>query len=118
MFVFLNLYELQCNLGIALPVLPVNNSCFPFPQQLSQSTESEAGGWGGESNREIREPLTSLGRRWAVSNKEHGRSQINETQIAPSQREMGLSAELLAPWVLFSTQATLSLFSGFILGQF
>lgn len=46
-------------------VLPVNNSCFPFPQQLSQlpqSTESEAAGWGGESYKEIRESLTSLGR--------------------------------------------------------
>lgn len=48
-----------------LLVLPVNNTSFPFPQQLSQlpqSTDSEAGGWGGESYREIREPLTSLGR--------------------------------------------------------
>lgn len=46
-------------------VLPVNNTRFPFPQQLSQlpqSTESEAGGWGGESYKEIRESLTSLGR--------------------------------------------------------
>ena len=44
---------------------PENNTCFPFPQQLSQlpqSTESEAGGWGGESYKEIRESLTSLGR--------------------------------------------------------
>ena len=43
----------------------VNNTRFPFPQQLSQlpqSTESEAGGWGGESYKEIRESLTSLGR--------------------------------------------------------
>ncbi|XP_010783650.1 protein SCAF8-like isoform X2 [Notothenia coriiceps] len=31
--------------------------------QLPQSTESEAGGWGGESYKEIRESLTSLGRR-------------------------------------------------------
>ncbi|MED6235333.1 hypothetical protein ATANTOWER_023513 [Ataeniobius toweri] len=30
--------------------------------QLPQSTESEAGGWGGESYKEIRESLTSLGR--------------------------------------------------------
>ncbi|KAI9537559.1 hypothetical protein NQZ68_023804 [Dissostichus eleginoides] len=29
--------------------------------QLPQSTESEAGGWGGESYKEIRESLTSLG---------------------------------------------------------
>lgn len=46
-------------------MLPVNNTSFPFPQQLSQlpqSTESEAGGWGGESYKEIRESLTSLGR--------------------------------------------------------
>lgn len=46
-------------------ILPVNNTRFPFPQQLSQlpqSTESEAGGWGGESYKEIRESLTSLGR--------------------------------------------------------
>lgn len=46
-------------------LLPVNNTRFPFPQQLSQlpqSTESEAGGWGGESYKEIRESLTSLGR--------------------------------------------------------
>lgn len=46
-------------------MLLVNNTRFPFPQQLSQlpqSTESEAGGWGGESYKEIRESLTSLGR--------------------------------------------------------
>lgn len=46
-------------------VLPLYNTRFPFPQQLSQlpqSTESEAGGWGGESYKEIRESLTSLGR--------------------------------------------------------
>lgn len=46
-------------------VPPVNNTSFPFPQQLSQlpqCTENEAGGWGGESYKEIRESLTSLGR--------------------------------------------------------
>lgn len=46
-------------------MLLVNNTRFPFPQQLSQlpqSTEREAGGWGGESYKEIRESLTSLGR--------------------------------------------------------
>jgi len=43
-------------------VLLENNTRFPFPQQLPQSTESEAGGWGGESYKEIRESLTSLGR--------------------------------------------------------
>lgn len=63
-----SLKELACSLfqfGVALPHVSVNNTHFPFPQQLSQlpkSTESEAGGWGGESYKEIRESLTSLGR--------------------------------------------------------
>lgn len=51
--------------GTAVLYFDVNNTRFPFPQQLSQlpqSTESEAGGWGGESYKEIRESLTSLGR--------------------------------------------------------
>lgn len=57
-------------------MLLVNNTRFPFPQQLSQlpqSTESEAGGWGGESYKEIRESLTSLGRKYGLFHKEDGR---------------------------------------------
>lgn len=59
-------------------ILLLNNTRFPFPQQLSQlpqCTESEAGGWGGESYKEIRESVTSLGRsmgclqgRWKKTN--------------------------------------------------
>lgn len=57
-------------------MLPVNNTRFPFPQQLSQlpqSTESEAGGWGGESYKEIRESLTSLGRKYGLFHKNDDR---------------------------------------------
>lgn len=64
-----SLTELACSLFqcvfFFLLCVSVNNTHFPFPQQLSQlpkSTESEAGGWGGESYKEIRESLTSLGR--------------------------------------------------------
>lgn len=74
-----------CHCGVAVPHVSVNNTHFPFPQQLSQlpkSTESEAGGWGGESYKEIRESLTGLGRSMGCFTKIDGRKLKKKQQIS------------------------------------
>lgn len=70
----------------------MNNTSFPFPQQLSQlpqSTQREAGGWGGESNREIREPLTSLGRSMGCFTRKMDQVNPSLKLIAPTYKEKG-----------------------------
>ena len=74
-------------------VFPVNNTSFPLPQQLSQlpqSTESEAGGWGGESYREIKEPLTSLGRSMGCFTRKMDQAKSMNLKLLPHAKRTGL----------------------------
>lgn len=87
-------------------MLLVNNTRFPFPQQLSelpQSTESEAGGWGGESYKEIRESLTSLGRSMGCFTRKM-EEDLNHLILICSHTPRELALLLLSQWVIILRQ--------------